>query len=366
MTFRSRIAPLLALVFLTLPLGAAEAPRVFPLWDGKEAVATYAERVHLPATKSLDLGNGVTLDLVLIPAGQFIMGSEEPAKPSVTVPEAEVLIGIGICAMWVSLLLLSNNYNKKKTYSFSLRWLILLTISTGLCLGGIARRILAQQEAARYETELAAFNKLPPEEKPAHSVTLTQPFYMGKYTVTQEQYSAIMGTTPSRFKGAQLPVESMMWNDVTAFCAKLTEKLKNKALSVRLPTEAQWEYACRAGTRTRFYSGDLDGDLDAVGWYYSNSGRMPHPVGQKKANAFGLYDMVGNMEQYCEDNNDAKYYSISPELNPIRSEGETDRVLRGACYADNLINCRSSYRYHVTPKDWGSFSGFRVMLSSTL
>ena len=188
-----------------------------------------------------------------------------------------------------------------------------------------------------YQKELAVFNALPANEKPAHLVTLTQPFYMGKYTVTQEQYSAVMGSNPSHFKGAQLPVETVSWDDATAFCTKLNEKLNDKTLAVRLPTEAQWEYACRAGTRTRFYSGDADSDLDAVGWCESNSGCTTHPVGQKKANAFGLYDMHGNVWQWCQDSYN-KSYSTAPATDPLNDKrGSKPRVVRGGSLYGSTI-----------------------------
>ncbi len=266
---------LLTCLVLSFPLSAAEAPRAFPLWDGKETVASYAQRVNLPATKNIDLGFGVMLELVLIPAGEFIMGSEEPAKPAVSVDGAERFVEIGIVCSLILILSLVFKAVWKRKLSFSLLWLILLTASIGLMTGGIARWRLAKEAQARYESELAEFNKLPANEKPAHPVTLTQPFYMGKYTVTQEQYKWLMGKNSSKFQGARLPVETASWDDATEFCKNLNVMLSTQ-LEAGLPTEAQWEYACRAGTRTRYYSGDSDGDLDAVAWIDSNSGATTH------------------------------------------------------------------------------------------
>jgi len=362
MLSRPRLMSLLTLVLLSLTLGAAEGARVFPLWDGKETVASYAERVKLPATKSLDLGGGVTLDLVLIPAGQFIMGSEEPAKPTITVEDATRLIVLGGVGMAVLLLVLSIDCYRKRKLSFSLRTLLLLTITTGLCLGGIARRRLALEEAARYEKEMVAFNVLPSDEKPGHSVTITQPFYMGKYTVTQEQYTAVIGSNPSHFRGVNLPVETVSWNDATAFCKKLTEKLPNKSQSIRLPTEAQWEHACRAGTRTRFYTGDSDIDLNAAGWNRSNSGSKTHPVGQLKANALGLYDMHGNVWQWCQDNMREYGRPTTSLKNPTGLTQESARVLRGGSWLSYPDDCRSAYRYYYTPGLRINLIGFRIVL----
>ena len=142
-----------------------------------------------------------------------------------------------------------------------------------------------------------------------HEVTLTQGFWLGKYEVTQKQYQAVMGTKPSHFKGDNLPVEQVSWFDAKIFCAKLTELEKAAGnlpagYEYTLPTEAQWEYACRAGTTTALNSGENLSDvnscseMDAVGWYSGNSSNATHPVGQKQQNYWGLYDMHGN-EQLC-------------------------------------------------------------------
>jgi len=132
-------------------------------------------------------------------------------------------------------------------------------------------------------------------DKPVHQVRITKPFYLGKYEVTQEQWQAIMGTNPSDFKGAKNPVENVNWNDCHAFLTKLNEKVANTGKKFVLPTEAQWEYACRAGTTTQYSYGDSAEELGDYAWSRSNAGRTTHPVGQKKPNAWGLYDMHGNV-----------------------------------------------------------------------
>ena len=152
-----------------------------------------------------------------------------------------------------------------------------------------------------------------PNEGPQHEVAISKPFYMGIYHVTQEQYEAVMGKNPSNFKGQQNPVETVSWDEAVEFCKKASEKAGKK---VRLPTEAEWEYACRAGSKTRFCFGDDDDKLGDFAWYAANSGNTTHPVGQKKPNAWGLYDLHGNVWQWCADRYDAKYYGNSPKTDP--------------------------------------------------
>ena len=171
-----------------------------------------------------------------------------------------------------------------------------------------------------------------------------------------------MGQNPSHFKGAQLPVGTVSWDDATAFCKKLSEQLRAPAVEARLPTEAEWEYACRAGTRTRFYSGDADSDLDAVAWYGSNSGGKTPPVGGKKANAFGLYDMHGNVWQWCRDAYREDYDKLNA-TDPINDAQGAARVLRGGSWSDDPEYCRSAYRYRSVPDDQFHNVGFRVVVA---
>lgn len=350
-----RIVFIFGLVWAAGAVGAGE----WALWDGRESVAEYAGRVGLPATKSLDLGNGVSLELVSIPAGRFVMGTAEPEAPTVTVAGAQMLLAVGGGLVVVLLLVLIFKKRTGRWFSFSLRWLLMLTAAGGVMAGGGARWDLAVKEAARYEKEMALYYQVRAYERRAQSVTLTQPFYMGKYTVTQEQYEAVTGNNPSEFKGARLPVETVSWDDAVAFCKKLTERLGDQELVADLPTEALWEYACRAGTRTAYYSGNLNSDLDGVAWYDANSGGKTHPVGEKEANAFGIYDMHGNVWQWCWDSYMDEYRTVNvtdPYYTQVAS-----RVVRGGAWYSRPRRCRASYRGDDGGTNSGS--GFRVVVS---
>ena len=217
------------------------------------------------------------------------------------------------------------------------------------------------------------------EEKPVHEVTISNPFLLGKYEVTQKLYKSIMGENPSKFKGDNLPVEQVSWYDAVEFCNKLSEQQgleqcysgTGKDISCnfelngyRLPTEAEWEYACKAGTASDFYTGNLtekanksDKNLDKAGWYYDNSISKTHDVGQKKPNFFGLYDMSGNVKEWCWDWYENSY-TITPQTDPKGSNTGTFRVLRGGSWLDYAYYyCRSSARYRFIPfyicDEWG-------------
>jgi formylglycine-generating enzyme required for sulfatase activity len=173
-------------------------------------------------------------------------------------------------------------------------------------------------------------------EKPQHQVKVNS-FAIGKYPVTQAQYQAVMGNNPSYFENnPQNPVENVSWNDAQAFCQKLSQ-ITGK--TYRLPTEAEWEYACRAGTTTRYYFGDDDNQLGDYAWYDKNSGGKTHPVGQKQPNAWGLYDMSGNVWEWCKDN-----------------------CLRGGSWYSIPTSCRSAFRSYLSRHDIRrSYSGFRLV-----
>jgi len=206
-------------------------------------------------------------------------------------------------------------------------------------------------------------------EKPIHRVKL-QEFLIGKYPVTQAQYQAVMGNNPSYFKDAQNPVETVTWHDAMEFCQKLSQKTRQK---VRLPTEAEWEYAARGGNQSKGYEWAGSNKLDELGWYDDNSDRRIHPVGQKKANELGIYDMSGNVWEWCLDDWHDSYQAKPERLknnghepwsntNTIKNDNYS-HLLRGGSWSSNAHHCISTCRSWNKYSDTGySNDGFRVVL----
>jgi formylglycine-generating enzyme required for sulfatase activity len=200
-----------------------------------------------------------------------------------------------------------------------------------------------------------------------HQVIISKPFHMGAFEVTQEQYEVVMGKTPSRCKGASLPVSNVSWDDAMEFCRKLSAKT---AKQVSLPTEAQWEYACRAGTQTPFNTGETvsSEQVNYNGEYVYGNGKKGErrwkgiPVGSFKPNAFGLCDMHGNVGEWCADWYDMNYYATSPTRNPQGPVPAECHVIRGGDWCETPDRCRSAYRNAA--KAAGSFdqTGFRVVV----
>ncbi len=196
------------------------------------------------------------------------------------------------------------------------------------------------------------------DEKPQHRVRITKPFYLGKYLVTQEQWQAVMGNKPSRFKSPKNPVEEVSWDDCQKFLKKLNDKVGGPPSpqpspggrgEFRLPTEAQCEYACRAGSTTRYCFGHEQSRLGEYAWYGENSGGKTHPVGEKKPNAWGLYDMQGNTWKWCADWYDKDYYAHAPTDDPPGPATGSCRVLRGGGWHSPARRCRSAYRLYYGP-----------------
>ncbi len=193
-------------------------------------------------------------------------------------------------------------------------------------------------------------------EKPVHSVTLSG-YYIGMYEVTQELWEAVMGSNPSYFKGAQKPVESVSWNDCQEFVAELN---RLTGMTFRLPTEAEWEYAARGGNKSSHYKYSGSGNIGDVAWYWDNSGKKPHAVGTKSPNELGIYDMSGNVYEWCSD----RYgdYSAGAQTNPQGPSSGFDRVFRGGSWGGKARACRVSNRDYNGPSSSSSIAGLRLVL----
>lgn len=194
------------------------------------------------------------------------------------------------------------------------------------------------------------------DESPAHRVTLSD-YYMGETEVTQELWQAVMGRNPSYFKGGSLPVEQVSWYDCQDFIRKLNQLTGEK---FRLPTEAEWEYAARGGNKSRGYKYAGGNDIGSVGWYRDNS-RITHSVKTKQPNELGLYDMSGNVWEWCSDWYDKNYYGNSPQNNPQGPASGSVRVRRGGSWRNCAISCRGAKRNRSTPGIRFDFVGFRLV-----
>jgi formylglycine-generating enzyme required for sulfatase activity len=210
------------------------------------------------------------------------------------------------------------------------------------------------------------------ENESQHEVTISNDYYLGAYEVTQTQYQTVIGNNPSCYQGAlvgnqnaDLPVENVSLDDAVEFCKKLSELPEEKKAGrvYRLPTEAQWEYACRAGSKTIYSFDDEEGLLPEYGWFKRNSSQRTHTVGLLEPNAWGLYDMHGNVWEWCSD-----WYGEYPKgavSDPTGPTMGTDRVNRGGCWLYLAANCRSASRNWAKSSYQDGLLGFRVALSSS-
>ncbi len=259
------------------PARIRPGPSAGPMADKRAVPQSPASNLvgNLPET-SFDLGRGVKLEMVQIPAGEFMMGSPDPG-----------------------------NLNAK----------------------------------------------------PQHRVRITKPFYLGKYLVTQEQWDEVIGDGPNYSK---CPVGNLSWDGCQKFLDKLNAMSNPGLGKFQLPTEAQWEYACRAGSTTRHYFGQDGSELDEYAWFNGNSDGGVHPVGQKKPNAWGLYDMHGNVFEHCQDWYDEGYYAVSPTDDPTGPATGRERVRRGGCAYNTETTCESAFRACGRPQLRGFDVGLRV------
>jgi formylglycine-generating enzyme required for sulfatase activity len=268
------------------------------------ALTVIAQEVKPGKVDVVDFGEGVKLEMVLIPAGKFKMGY--------TKKEMDDLKG-----------------NMQGNYK------------------GVLKKVPSPKE------ELGFLNLIMSFQGKQHEVTLIKPFYIGIYEVTQEQWEAVMGNNPSEIKGVKLPVTNVSWEDCQNFIRKLNAKTSG---GYRLPTEAEWEYACRAGTTTAYLVGDKITPKDAN--YVDSKIDKPVAVGSYKPNAFGLFDMHGNVFEWCEDWHGD--YPAVAEINPKGAANGTRHVLRGGSFYSVVLNVRSSNRGANLPSFRNYGCGFRL------
>lgn len=199
-----------------------------------------------------------------------------------------------------------------------------------------------------------------------HKVTISKSYHLGSYEVTQHEYEKVIGANPSHFKGAKNPVDTVNWEDAVSFCKRLSEMPNEKAAgrSYRLPTEAEWEYACRAGSTTSYSSGDTEESLGGYAWFKENTGNKTHPVGEKKPNRWGLYDMHGNVSEWCQDW--FARYPPSAVTDPRGPNRGTVRMLRGGGWDSDAAFCRTAFRNSGFPTFRTFNIGFRVALSPSV
>ena len=207
----------------------------------------------------------------------------------------------------------------------------------------------------------------PAEEQPAHKVTFSYAFSMAKYEVTQELYEAIAGKNPSKWKGLRNSVEMVGWDEANTFCQKVTAELHKRKLfekdrRIRLPSEAEWEYACRAGTTGKYSFGDKVEDLGMYCWFTGNAKGNDPPVGAKKPNPWGFYDMHGYVWEWCFDTWHEDYKD-APTNGQARKDAKVkDRVLRGGAWTEVADKCRSAFRHHAPDDNRTPAIGFRCVL----
>jgi formylglycine-generating enzyme required for sulfatase activity len=220
---------------------------------------------------------------------------------------------------------------------------------------------------AQLKTE-GAWTRFEQCERPAHAVTITKPFLIGKYEITQKQWTAVMGkkNAPFTFKGDNLPVESVSWTEAQSFLAALN-KLEGKA-RFRLPTEAEWEYCCRAGSGGAYglaaeSAPITKNNLADYAWFSVNAGNKTHPVGTRKPNAWGLFDMQGNVWEWVADWYGATFYTAAPQTDPRNKDSVncTERVFRGGSWVLTPPNLRASFRGAALPGTKSAYVGFRAV-----
>ncbi|MBF0175525.1 MAG: formylglycine-generating enzyme family protein [Magnetococcales bacterium] len=201
-----------------------------------------------------------------------------------------------------------------------------------------------------------------PDEMPQHRVTIGKPFYLGKYEVTQAQWVAVMQENPSKFRARDLPVDQVSWSDVQEFIRRLN--IMEKTTTYRLPTEAEWEYACRAGSTTSRFWGNRVDEMSLYAWFDGDSRNEMHPVGQLRPNAFGLHDILGNIWEFVQDAYQEQAYKKHAPVDPLYEENNSNRVYRGGSWDGTSWYVRCANRGGISGEERRESLGFRVARSA--
>ena len=228
-----------------------------------------------------------------------------------------------------------------------------------ITVGGVSFKMIAVEGGTFLMGSPESDAEADDDEKPQHEVTLSN-YYIGETEVTQELWETVMDSNPSEFKGPKLPVENVSWDDCQEFILKLNEKTGK---TFRLPTEAEWEYAARGGKKSKGYTYSGSNAIDDVAWYDGNSGEITHKVSTKQANELGIYDMSGNVYEWCQDWYGKTYYENSSTTDPQGPTSGASRVLRGGSWYGIAQGCRVANRIIGYPGSRRNFIGLRLVLA---
>ena len=290
------------------------------------------------------------------------MGASEPVEPVRPADTRSFLLaccGVAAVLLILQLGMILARAIRNRRLRFSLLQLLFLTLTTALVMFGAIRWRVVVADLARYDrasldyaSALECFNNANPCEKPAHRMEIEAPFYLGVTEVTEQQYRLILGRTLFSKRDAEMPA-CVSWNAAEDFCLRLGRI----GITARLPREAEWEFACRAGTDTPWYAGNTEAEFAATAWYSENTNRDPQPVGLKLPNRFGVHDMLGNVWEWCLD-----WYIPYPGAGVEARRDGDKRVVRGGAFTTGAMGCRSSYRGCLNPNESRNDIGFRIVI----
>lgn len=366
---RWTIAVLLALACCVGPdVRAAEAAPPapsWPMWEPGESIEAYAKRAGLEPAQSFDLGNGETLEVVLLPAGSYRMGTPPPEEP----PDrwyygwAIMFLGLIFLVSFVTLVI-ARVYHKKAKLQLSLRHLLLVLLSLAVAMMGYMRWRENEARWRRYERDLETYNYTESNERPAHKVTLTRPVYIGKYEVTEGQFEKVWPTRPPPPPpDLRKAVSHVPFRQAEDWCHALSGQLDRV---VRLPFEEEWEFAARGGTETPFFFGTSENLLGTYAHVYEGRGAAAHAVGLKQPNPFGLFDVYGNVSEWCYVRR--RRYSDAEDAIGPDAELTDLATLRGGSSRASFQQARSARR-GIFDSEWNyrgaaifQGMGFRVVV----